>query len=170
MLLKAADLVKASVITETENTVLENIADVIYNPQQQRIVALVSKSTPAKIILYKHIVKIGKGLVVIASKDVILNAHDIQETHPFSGDYLVKTKVFTANGMLLGIVIDLYFDAQTGEVKTFIIASLDPKTNKISLQQLPLSQVKQMKKESIWIPNKKTLKQPRKSKKLHTKG
>lgn len=122
-LIKGKDVIGLKVITLEHGQIIEDIDELVYDPQDTKVKALVVDEggwfSDAKVILFEDIQTIGKDAVIISSAAVIKKASDVTErVHRIikNDNYLTTNKVITEDGTDLGHVSDIYFDQQTGNV------------------------------------------------------
>lgn len=126
MLIKATDIIGLKVLTLQEGKEIEEVDDIIYDPLENKIKALLVDPggwfSDAKVVLFKDIKSIGKDEILVNSQDAVAKASDVSER--ISGiakenKHLTHTKIVTEDGKKLGKVSDVYFDDKTGEVIEF---------------------------------------------------
>lgn len=129
MLIKAGDVIGLKVVTLDEGKEVDKVHDVVYDPKENRVRALVIDEggwfSDAKVLMVEDIYSIGKDAVVIDSEDRIHTASDVNErVASITGEdqKLTKTKVITENGINLGAVSDILFDTKTGKVEEFEVS------------------------------------------------
>lgn len=129
MLVKGTEVIGSKVFTIDDGRLVEDIDDVIYNPNTNRVEALlVSPSgifSEAKLILLKNATGVGKDAVLIQNEDIMKSASEIPSNLSAivtRGDYLTENRIITEAGVDLGKVVDILFDSQTGEVEEFIVS------------------------------------------------
>lgn len=129
MLIKANDVIGAKIYTVDTGKEVEDVDDVIYSPEENKVVALLAKSkgifSDAKVIFLTDAKGVGKDAVLIESESMMKNSSDIPQkiSHIAEEDtYLTKTKVITEDGKDLGEVSDILFDTLTGQVKEFEVS------------------------------------------------
>jgi uncharacterized protein YrrD len=129
MLVKGTDIIGSKIITVNEGKEIEDIDDIIYDPKDNRVKALLVAPggvfSDAKVLLIEDAKGIGSDAVLVQSADSLKNAADIKE--PVSSiaqgnTYLTQNKVVTEEGKNLGIITDVYFDNQTGQVEEFEVS------------------------------------------------
>lgn len=116
-------------MTIAQGKKLSTIEDVIYDPQQNRVKALlVDKGgwfADAKIILIHDATSIGEDAVMIEDENKIKKAEEVKDgvaAVAKDDNYLTKTKVIAEDGKELGKVSDIYFDTNTGDVEEFEVS------------------------------------------------
>ncbi len=129
MLVKGTEVIGAKVFTIDEGEQVEDVDDVIYNPQTNRVEALlVSPSgifSEAKLILLKDARGVGKDAVLIQNKDIMKNSSDIPSnlaSIATKGAYLTENRIISESGVDLGKVVDILFDSQSGKVEEFEVS------------------------------------------------
>jgi uncharacterized protein YrrD len=123
MSIKATHVIGLPVITANTGAKLDTVRDVMYDPGEQKVIALLVDPggwfSDAKVILNQDINSIGPDAVMVASEGVVKKASQIggkvlaiakQDTN------LLHTKVITEKGEELGSVSDLLFDPGSGSV------------------------------------------------------
>lgn len=129
MLIKAGDVIGLRVVTMDEGKEVDRVHDVVYDPKENRVKALVIDEggwfSDAKVLLIEDIYSIGKDAVVIESEERIRKAVDVNErvaSIAREEQKLTKTKVITENGINLGAISDILFDTATGRVEEFEVS------------------------------------------------
>lgn len=129
MLVKATEVIGAKVFTVDEGKQVEDVDDVIYNPQENRVEALlISPSgifSEAKVILMKDARGVGKDAILIQNEMLMKNTSNIPSnlgSIATRGDYLTENRIITESGTDLGKVVDILFDSQTGMVEEFEVS------------------------------------------------
>jgi uncharacterized protein YrrD len=125
MEVKGSDVIGKKILT-LDGKKIEDIDDILYVPQKQHITAVLVKSkgmfSDAKVILLSDIKSFGKDAVIVADKNSIKKASDIQppvSTIAENNIYLTQGKIITEQGVELGKVKDIIFDSQSGQVVAF---------------------------------------------------
>jgi uncharacterized protein YrrD len=123
MLIKGNDVIGLKVMTMDTGKHIEDVSDLIYDPQEHKVTAFLLKPAgmfkDAKVVGFADIKRIGKDAVMVESEAVMRKAGDISErvaSIAKDDTYLTKTKIMTEDGTELGKVSDLLFDEFTGDV------------------------------------------------------
>lgn len=123
MLVKGKDVIGLRVITLERGEKIDDVEDLIYDPTQNRVVALLVDEggwfSDARVIPFEHVKHIGKDAVMVESDQVLKKASQMPEriSHIAKDDtFLTKTKIITESGTMLGKVTDIHFDSETGDV------------------------------------------------------
>jgi len=126
MLIKSKDVIGLKVLTLENGEKIDDIKDVIYDPEKNKVVALLVDNKgwfkDAKVLLIEDIKSIGHDNVMIQSQFVLKNASDVENrvaSIARHDTYLTNTKIVTENGNDLGQVTDIIFDSENGQVKEF---------------------------------------------------
>lgn len=129
MLIKASKVIGLPVFTITDGKKIENVDDVIYDPVQNRIAALLIEKggwfAESRVILFNDLEGIGDDAALINSRDFIKKLSDVSqniEAIVKNDTYLTNTKIITEDGIELGRVTDIYFDSETGRVEEFEVS------------------------------------------------
>jgi uncharacterized protein YrrD len=129
MLIKASRIIGLPVFTINDGKRIDSIEDVIYDPFQNKIEAfLIEKSgwfSEARVISFGDLEGIGVDAALIVSPKQIRKLSDVEkniEAIAKNDTYLTNTKIITENGVELGRVSDIYFDAGTGRVEEFEVS------------------------------------------------
>lgn len=127
--LKGTDVIGLNILTLDTGEVVETVKDIIYDPQTNRVRALLVESnglfSDARVILTEDIKNIGKDAVIIDSSEVLKKTSDVEDTvsHIAKDDtYLTRTKIITEEGTELGHVTDLYFSLPKGTVSNLEVS------------------------------------------------
>jgi uncharacterized protein YrrD len=122
-LVKGNHVIGLKVISITEGKEIDTVKDLIYDPEQHAVRALLIDPggwfSDAKVILTKNVHNIGQDAVVIQSQDMIDKASEVTSkiaNIAKDDQYLTKTKIITEDGTDLGHVTDILFDPHTGKV------------------------------------------------------
>jgi uncharacterized protein YrrD len=129
MLFRASDVINLPVISRDSGEKIDNVEDVVYDPNTNQIVALlVDKGgwfDNAKIIKYEDVYSIGHDAVLVKSIKARQNAAKVSSTLSRiakSDTHLSQTHIITEDGDDLGRVTDILFDFQTGQVQEFEVS------------------------------------------------
>jgi len=129
MLIKASNVIGLKVVSLQKGETIEDVNDVIYDPQSQKVQALLVDPggwfSEAKVIPLREIKSLGKDAVTVESSRVIKKASDLPK--PNSGissrnSKLKKMSVLTAGGTSLGRVSDVLFDPKSGDIGEYEIS------------------------------------------------
>jgi uncharacterized protein YrrD/ElaB/YqjD/DUF883 family membrane-anchored ribosome-binding protein len=147
-LIQATKIIGLKVITLDGGKEIDTVKDVIYDPEENRVKALLIDKQgwfkDAKIISVEKIESIGKDAVIVENEEVIEKARENSDrvaNIAHDGNYLTKTKIITVDGDDLGSVTDLYFSLPDGNVHEFevsggLISDLKSGRNKISITDI----------------------------------
>ncbi len=129
MLVKASKVIGLPVFTINDGRKIENIEDVIYDPIQNRIEALLTEKggwfSEARVILFDDLEGIGEDAALITSPNQIKKISEVEkhiEMIAKNDTYLTNTKIITEDGLELGRVSDIYFNSATGRVEEFEVS------------------------------------------------
>jgi len=129
MLIKASKVIGLPVFTINDGRKIESIEDVIYDPFQNRIEALLIEKggwfSEAKVILFSDLQGIGEDAAIITTVSQIKKLSDVSKNIEMiakNDTYLTNTKIITEDGRGLGKVSDIYFDSTTGRVQEFEVS------------------------------------------------
>lgn len=82
MLIKAKDVVGLQVITKNEGKKIENIDDIVYDPQSNKVLALIANNggmfSTSKVIMYTDILKIGPDAVMVESAEALQESSKVE--------------------------------------------------------------------------------------------
>lgn len=128
-LIQATKIIGLKVITLDGGKEIDTVKDVIYDPQENRVKALLVDKQgwfkDAKIISVEKIESIGKDAVIIQNEDAVESASQNSKrvaNIAHDKNYLTKTKIITVDGDDLGNVTDLYFSLPYGNVQEFEVS------------------------------------------------
>jgi uncharacterized protein YrrD len=129
MLMKASQVIGLPVMAVDTGKKMEKVSDVVYDPSQQKIQALIIDDggifSHGKAIPIQNVRNIGHDAIVIESADKIEDFEQLDEDvrHIAEEDkFLTKSVVMTESGEKLGEVSDLLFSPETGSVEELIVS------------------------------------------------
>lgn len=129
MLIKGTDVIGEKVITLDKGKEVEDVDDVIYEPRENRVLALLVNGgglfSDAKVILIPDIKSIGRDAVIVESDMVLKDVSNVPQnvrSIARSDTHLTKMEVVTEGGNKLGYVSDILFDSKTGAVEEFEVS------------------------------------------------
>lgn len=129
MLIKGSSVIGSKVITVKEGREVEDVDDIIYDPLDNRVKALLVDSgglfTDATVILLEETQSIGENTVLIDSERALKHASDVSPSvsNIAKGNtYLTQKRIVTEDGRQLGVITDIYFDPKTGKVEEFEVS------------------------------------------------
>jgi len=120
-----------------QNTRVGEVFDVVYDQNQQKIVALISDISElfgVKVILYKNISGIERTHITVPSSDVIKVAREVLDA--FSNEDFLRATPVILRTKMIGYVHDLYFEESSGKVTGFLVKRNDGKFDRFNLDQL----------------------------------
>jgi uncharacterized protein YrrD/gas vesicle protein len=147
-LIQATKIIGLKIITLDNGKEIDTVKDVIYDPEENRVKALLIDKQgwfkDARIISVEKIESIGKDAVIIQNEEIIETAsQNSSRVANIARDtnYLTKTKIITVDGDNLGSVTDLYFSMPDGKVQEFevsggLISDLKSGRNKIAISDI----------------------------------
>jgi len=147
-LIQATKIIGLKVITLDGGNEIDSVKDVIYNPDENEVKALLIDKQgwfkDAKIISIENIKSVGQDAVMIQNEDVVENvSQNSKRLANIARDknYLTKTKIVTVDGNDLGNITDLYFSLPYGDVEEFevsdgLINDLKSGRNKLSIADI----------------------------------
>jgi uncharacterized protein YrrD len=122
MVIKAKDLLGKKVLSIHEGKFIEDVDDVVYDPQANEIKALIVDKggwfSDTKIVLFDDVKKIGKDAVIVEDEDVMKKVSEVGEQieQMTQNGILSHAPIVTEEGKKLGTISDLFFDDTTGKV------------------------------------------------------
>ncbi len=117
---KGIDVIGLPVYTRSQGKEQEAVRDLIFDHQNNRILALVLDEggwlRSARVVRWADVRSIGPDAVIIPSEDVIVPAEETNEVHDVldEGNVLKGTQILTTDGKDLGAMTDVYFNEETG--------------------------------------------------------
>lgn len=124
MLIKARSLRELPILSVLQGKKIAEVKDVIYDPFENRIIALLLYPTGVlskdKFILYQDVKSIGKDAIIVDSSLVLKKSDEIDRnvlTLKKREKLLLGTRIVTEDGEQLGVVTDYFFEPATGTVK-----------------------------------------------------
>ncbi len=119
---KGGDLAKLDVITFAEGEKLGKPKDILFDPEQNRIIALLMSEggwfSSARVIPWQNIKTIGHDSIIVPDRTAEIKA----DSDPYikrileADNVLTGTEVYTEDGRDLGRINDMYVEDNTGEV------------------------------------------------------
>lgn len=120
---KAKSVIGLKVFTIQEGKEIGSVKDVVYDPKQNRIISLLVGSNSLlpdeKVLNFDAIKSIGPDAVIIENANLLKKLDSlpkpVQDTIN-EGSELIKLKIVTEDGVVLGSVSDIYLDKKSGQV------------------------------------------------------
>lgn len=129
MFIKATNIMGLSVYSLKDGRKIETVSDVIYDPRENKIEALLIDKggwfSEAKVIMFEDIKGVGEDAVIVESESVVKKAEDVKKevaSIAKDGKELTGSRIITENGKDLGAVSDLLVDPKTGQVEEFEVS------------------------------------------------
>lgn len=132
---KSKDVFKLPVISIAEGeelgTIVDLLIDLVTGHVQFLVVDNSISNREAKVLEFEHIKCIGINAITIKSKFNLVSYKDdvSKPKNETSFMKIVKTKVYTENGTILGILDDVLIDDTKQWVDSFIVSNEDKKIN-----------------------------------------
>jgi uncharacterized protein YrrD len=127
-MLRGRDILDKPVVSYDTGERFDKVKDLIFDQNNNQLLGLLLEEvgwfSSAKVILLKDIKAIGPDAVIVPSQDSAINANEIKVIEQIlkHNNILKGTRIMTTNGRDLGIIIDLYFDEQTGSVEGYEVS------------------------------------------------
>jgi uncharacterized protein YrrD len=125
---KGTDLIGKPVIAYDCGSQLATVKDLIFSQEQDALVALLTEEpgwfNSGTVVPIAHILAIGADGIIIRSADTIVPVNQVAavEESIHRKNILRGTQIMTVNGRNLGKMVDLYFNAQTGDVEGYEVS------------------------------------------------
>ena len=122
MELKGREIISLPILDESSGKDLGEVKNLIYDLHNKKLTALIIEDGGwlwgKNIIYLKDIETIGKDVVIILSADIIICTAQDSEAKKLTRDFydLIGNKVITQSGKDLGIIEDIIFEVDTGEI------------------------------------------------------
>lgn len=129
MLMRASKVLGLPVFTVNDGKKIIRVEDVMYDPFQNRIEALLASKggwfTESRVILFSDLLGIGEDAALINSASMIKKVTEVSKNLEIiakNDTYLTSTRIITEDGRELGRVSDIFFDTSTGRVEEFEVS------------------------------------------------
>lgn len=129
MLVKSSEVIGSKVITIQGGKNIENVDDIIYDPEDNQVRALVVNSgglfSDAQVIMMEDVKSIGQDAIMVESDQVLKSVDKIPPTisEIVKNDiHLTHKDVVTEDGTDLGSISDIIFDSNSGKVEEFEVS------------------------------------------------
>lgn len=122
---KGSDIIDKSIIAFDTGKRLARVQDLIFDQETNELLGVLVEEAglfhPAKVITLSAIQAIGADALVISSKaDIISARQDARIYRVVHRNLVLKgTRIVTTDGRYLGVVVDLFFDEQTGAIEGY---------------------------------------------------
>jgi len=130
------------IISISEGTQLGTVKDIILNPKNGSLDFFVvdqpSDYLGAKVISFSDIVGLGEFALTVPNPDVlqsVVNSSEAQELIK-QGVEVIGTKVLTKKGALIGEVVELLFDEETGKIAQCLFTDNNGEKHVIAGEQI----------------------------------
>lgn len=129
MLMRASKVIGLPVFTVNDGKKIIRVEDVMYDPFQNRIEALLASKggwfMESRVILFTDLLGIGEDAALINSASMIKKVTEVSKNLEIiakNDTYLTSTRIITEDGRELGRVSDIFFDTLTGRVEEFEVS------------------------------------------------
>jgi uncharacterized protein YrrD len=129
MTIKASEIIGNKIVSLQDGKEIGKIQDLVYDPEIQKIRALIIDKggwfSEPKLIPIENIKNIGEDAVVVDSPNVIKRISEVDKAVASiakNETYVTRTKIMTDTGVELGMVNDILFDSESGNVEKFEIS------------------------------------------------
>jgi uncharacterized protein YrrD len=125
---KGRDVIGKPIISYAEGEKFDVVEDLIFDQESNRLLGILVHESgwfkPAQVLLLKDVQAIGVDAVITASQDAIANANQVPAvSHILEHNTILKgTRILTMDGRDLGVIVDLYFDEQTGNIEGYEVS------------------------------------------------
>lgn len=139
---------------------LENIDDAIFDDTSKKLVGFLVKEaglvSEPKAIAFSAIQSIGLDAVWVDNKQAMQPAKQLLKSlkkEAKNDNYLSKAEIITESGIVLGRIIDVYFDPLTGAVTHFEFVNLSEDLSLLEKKVIMLDQVVHIGKDAVVVLN-----------------
>lgn len=129
MIIKGDKILGLKIISIDTGKEIDTISDIIYDPKLNKVRGFVVSEggwfKDAQVLLIENVKNIGADAVMVQSENVIRTPDQVQDrvmSIAEHGHNLTKTKVITEDGTQLGIITDILFDSDSGQVEEFEVS------------------------------------------------
>jgi uncharacterized protein YrrD len=125
---KGTDLIGKPIINYDYGSQLATVKDLIFSQEQDALVALLVEEpgwfSSGAVVPISQILAIGADGIIVRSADAIMPVNQTPEVKALvqRKNILRGTQIMTVNGRNLGKMVDLYFNAQTGDVEGYEVS------------------------------------------------
>lgn len=158
MTVKGTNVIGLKIISLQDGKEIGKVQDLIYDPDEKRIVALIAKNgglfSDPKMVLINDLKNIGEDAIMIDSPNLIKSTSEVDQkiaSIAKNENYITRTRIVTSTGVELGTISDLLFDQNTGKVEQFEVSQgglIDVKSGK---KYINVSQIETIGKDVIIV-------------------
>lgn len=125
---KGSDLIGKPVIAYDTGEQFDQIQDLIFDPNANQLLGLLIDEGgwlyDARILPFQGIQAIGQDAAIAKSKSRVIAASQVPEIERvLQSDHILRgTQIMTTDGCNLGVLVDFFFDEQTGNVEGYEVS------------------------------------------------
>lgn len=125
---KGRDVIGKPIISYDAGEKFEVVKDLIFDQESNQLLGFLLQEAGwfkrAQVLLLNDVQAIGVDAVITSSKGAITKAHNLPAVGPIldHNTVLKGTRILTMDGRDLGVVIDLYFDENNGQVEGYEVS------------------------------------------------
>lgn len=125
---RAKDVVGLPVLTFRTGRKIDEVKDVLFDPEQNRVLALLTDNagwfTDARVVPFDRVKSVGRDAVIVEDERAEIPASSRSDIRrAIEGNRVITNmRVFTEDGRDIGSIGDMFFDENTGEVTGYEVS------------------------------------------------
>jgi sporulation protein YlmC with PRC-barrel domain len=120
---RVTDLNKRKVLDVSSATTIGRIEDVVVDPTDRRVLGFRLRKTPGKMswLAWEQLKALGPDALTVDSVEALTSGPDDESTPPLHHGKVIGGLVLTDEGLSLGALADVDFDADSGVVTALLL-------------------------------------------------
>jgi uncharacterized protein YrrD len=151
------DIVGLPVIETETGKQISQIEDIVLNIDEAKIYGIITNSakdlSSEQGISFMNILSLGRDAVMVRNHSVIQEATAFFEvTTIYYIKELFEKEIVTEEGLRLGILVDVFFDTSTGEMKSYQISDSIISDLLYGRKKMPIPKIQVIGKDKVIVP------------------
>lgn len=151
------DIVGLPVIETETGKQISQIEDIVLNIDEAKIYGIITNSakdlSSEQGISFMNILSLGRDAVMVRNHSVIQEATAFLEmTAIYYIKELFEKEIVTEEGLRLGILVDVFFDTSTGEMKSYQISDSIISDLLYGRKKMPIPKIQVIGKDKVIVP------------------
>ncbi|GMA99160.1 PRC-barrel domain-containing protein [Pelosinus sp. IPA-1] len=151
------DIVGLPVIETETGKQISQIEDIVLNIDEAKIYGIITNSakdlSSEQGISFMNILSLGRDAVMVRNHSVIQEATAFFEvTAIYYIKELFEKEIVTEEGFRLGILVDVFFDTSTGEMKSYQISDSIITDLLYGRKKMPIPKIQVIGKDKVIVP------------------
>lgn len=150
------DIVGLPVIETETGKQISQIEDIVLSVDEAKIYGIITSAkdlSSEQGISFMNILSLGRDAVMVRNHSVIQESTDFFEmTAIYYIKELFEKEIVTEEGLRLGILVDVFFDTSTGEMKSYQLSDSIISDLLYGRKKMPIPKVQVIGKDKVIVP------------------